>query len=51
MPNKVRVGAKPHFFSTNQISDKQCLRTWSWSRGLGELIILKIHINAIQLLK
>ena len=25
MPNKVRVGAKPHFFSTNQISDKQCL--------------------------
>ena len=25
MPNKVCVGAKPHFFSTNQISDKQCL--------------------------
>ena len=25
MPNKVRVGAKPYFFSTNQISDKQCL--------------------------
>ena len=23
--NKVRVGAKLHFFSTNQISDKQCL--------------------------